>query len=70
MLTFSTYIIRLYRFNRDDPDELLGIVEEVSSGTQKPFKNIKELWNIITFFEHQSTIKKNNSPPFSIRKRK
>ncbi len=45
----ETYIIHIYRFQKDNPRGLVGIVESVE-GTQRgknAFTNLDELWKIL-----------------------
>ena len=39
-----TYIIHLYRYEEDEPDSLVGIVEDVEEGTKDKFGSMDELW--------------------------
>ena len=45
----ETYVIHIYRFQKDNPRHLVGIVESVE-GTQREksaFTNLDELWGIL-----------------------
>lgn len=46
-VSFGTYIIRLYHFKKNNPQRLLGIVEEVGTREKSSFANYDELWEII-----------------------
>lgn len=46
-VSFNTYIIRLYHFKKNNPQRLLGIVEEVGARKKSSFSNYDELWEII-----------------------
>ena len=46
-VSFGTYIIRLYHFKKNNPQRLLGIVEEVGTREKSSFANYDELWKII-----------------------
>ncbi len=46
-VSFDTYIIRLYRFQKNKPQRLLGVVEEVGTMKKSAFANYDELWTII-----------------------
>jgi hypothetical protein len=46
-VSFGTYIIRLYHFKKNNPQRLLGIVEEVETREKSSFANYDELWKII-----------------------
>ena len=41
------YIVRIYRFEKDNPRCLVGIVEEVGIKGKKAFTNYDELWGIL-----------------------
>jgi predicted transcriptional regulator YdeE len=43
----DSYIVRIYRYERDNPDMLVGLVEEVGIDRQRRFTNIEELWRIL-----------------------
>lgn len=45
----ESYIVRIYRFHRDDPRNLVGIVESVGGGEgiRRAFTNLEDLWNIL-----------------------
>jgi hypothetical protein len=42
-----TYIVRLYRFQKNKPRSLWGVVEEVGVKGKKAFANYDELWDIL-----------------------
>ena len=44
---FANYIVRLYRFKKDDPKGLVGVVEEAGGKGKKIFSNLEELWEIL-----------------------
>jgi hypothetical protein len=39
----ESYIVRVYRRGRHDPDEVAGIVETVGTESRLPFKSFSEL---------------------------
>lgn len=43
----ETYIIRIYRYERDNPRKLVGLVEEVGSEGNSGFTDLDGLWNIL-----------------------
>jgi len=43
----DSYIVRIYRRCRDNPDELAGLVEMVGSSERMPFKNFPELTSVL-----------------------
>lgn len=46
-VSFDAYIIRLYQFEKNKPQRLLGIVETLGSAEKKAFTGYDELWKII-----------------------
>jgi len=42
-----SYILRIYRFRRNKPHSLLGVVEEVGKKGKKAFTHYDELWEIL-----------------------
>ena len=47
-MIFSSYIIHIYRFRKNNPRALVGVVEEIGSSGKKAFTNYDELWEIIS----------------------
>jgi len=43
----ANYIIRIYRFEKDKPQSLVGLVEEVGIKGKKAFNTYDELWDIL-----------------------
>jgi hypothetical protein len=43
----NSYIVRIYRQNKKDPQKLVGIVEEVGVKGKRGFVNIEDLWDIL-----------------------
>jgi hypothetical protein len=41
------FIVRIYRFEKDKPRSLVGLVEKVGVGGRKGFTNLDELWEIL-----------------------
>ena len=41
------YIVRICRCEKDNPRELVGVVEEVGAEGKKAFNNLEELWGIL-----------------------
>jgi len=41
------YIVRIYRCEKDNPRELVGVVEEVGAEGKKAFNSLEELWGIL-----------------------
>lgn len=43
----NSYIVRIYRAEKDRPRHLVGIVEEVGKEDKRAFTNIDDLWSIL-----------------------
>lgn len=43
----KSYIVRIYRCEKDKPQGFVGIVEEVGITGKRAFKNLEELWDIL-----------------------
>ena len=39
----DSYLIRIYRRSADDPENVVGMVEEIDSGQTHAFKNLADL---------------------------
>jgi hypothetical protein len=48
-LVLKNYIVRIYRCEKNNPRNLVGVVEEVRVEERKSFTNLDELWNILSF---------------------
>ena len=44
----DSYLIRIYRRSNDDPEKVVGVVEEIDSGLNRSFQNMAELANMLT----------------------
>ena len=44
----NSYILRVYRLDRKNPKNLVGVVEEVGHKQKKAFTNLEELWEILS----------------------
>ncbi len=53
----KTYIIRVYRFARDNPRRLVGVVEEAGKKGKKAFTGYRELWEILNWPERLRSTK-------------
>ena len=42
-----SYIVRVYRHEKDNPAGLVGIVEKVGEKQKAAFTNIEDLWSIL-----------------------
>jgi hypothetical protein len=45
--TVDSYIVRVYRHEKDKPNKLMGIVEKVGEEGKKAFTHVDELWEIL-----------------------
>jgi hypothetical protein len=43
----KTYILRIYRYKKGKPHNLVGLVEEVGAKGSRGFTNFEELWEIL-----------------------
>ncbi|MBW1858014.1 MAG: hypothetical protein JRI42_07070 [Deltaproteobacteria bacterium] len=43
----DSYLIRIYRRDKENPEAIVGIIEEIGADRKEPFKNISELCDII-----------------------
>jgi len=43
----ANYVVRIYRFDMNNPRHLVGVVEEVGIKGKKAFTNYDELWDIL-----------------------
>jgi hypothetical protein len=43
----DTYVIRIYRRDKNDPRMLIGVVEEVGVEGNRAFGNLDELWSVL-----------------------
>jgi len=48
-VSVQTYIVRIYRCEKDNPHGLLGVVEEAGKAARKAFTDYDELWQILNF---------------------
>ena len=46
--SIDNYIVRIYRYDRDKPRRLVGVVEQVGVEGKKAFHNLDELWTILS----------------------
>ena len=56
----ENYIVRIYRFQKDNPRHLVGIVESVEGKTRgkRAFTNIDDLWEILNSQMSETTSSK------------
>lgn len=43
----DNYIVRIYRYEKDNPKGLVGVIEEVGVDGKRAFTNLDELWGIL-----------------------
>ncbi len=43
----NSYLVRIYREDKNKPRNLVGTVEEVGAAGKKAFTNLDELWTIL-----------------------
>ena len=43
----DSYIIRIYRQEKEQPRSVIGTAERVGDEGKRPFKNVDELWEIL-----------------------
>ncbi len=46
-MIFASCLIHIYRFNKNKPKTLVGVVEEIETKEKKAFTNYDELWEIL-----------------------
>ena len=44
----ASYVVRVYRFGKNQPHNLVGVVEEAGIKEKKAFTSLAELWAIIS----------------------
>ena len=60
----TSYLVRIYRREEDNPRLLVGVVEEPGGNGKKAFSNLYELWDILNPVRQAGTIRR------KVRKRK
>jgi len=45
----KNYVVRIYRCEKNNPRNLVGVVEEVGVEERKAFTSLDELWKILSF---------------------
>lgn len=48
-MILKNYVVRIYRCEKNNPRNLVGVVEEVGVEERKAFTNLDELWKILSF---------------------
>jgi len=48
-LILKNYVVRIYRCEKNNPRNLVGVVEEVGVEERKAFTSLDELWKILSF---------------------
>ncbi len=44
----ASYVVRVYRFEKNKPYNLVGVVEEAGAKGKRAFTSLAELWDIIS----------------------
>jgi hypothetical protein len=60
-MLIATYIVRLYRFKKNRPRSLMGVVEEVGVKGRKAFSHYDELWDILNASKDVKSCKKGST---------
>ena len=47
MESIETYIVRIYRRDRNDPQNIAGLVEIIGAGEKMTFTSRDELWGVL-----------------------
>jgi len=55
----ESFIVRIYRQEKDNPENLVGTIEHVDTSGKKAFRRVKELWEILNNTKEKA--KKNNA---------
>ena len=48
-MVLKNYIVRIYRCEKNNPRNLVGMVEEAGVEEKRAFTNLDELWNILSY---------------------
>jgi len=57
----ESYLIRIYRREKDNPENIVGIIEEIGTKGKHSFKNLSELGKIICPAVKKTRVKKTQS---------
>jgi hypothetical protein len=44
----DSYLIRIYRRSKDDPEEVVGVVEEIKTGLKHAFQGMSSLCKLLS----------------------
>jgi len=44
----DSYLVRIYRRSKDDPEQVVGVVEEIDSGLNRSFQDMAQLAKMLT----------------------
>ena len=60
----ESYVVRIYRSEKDNPAGLVGVVEQVGRSGLQAFTNLEEMWEILnrTAAERKPAVKKGRPP--------
>jgi len=62
LVTMKTFIVQIYKCEKTDPHNLVGVVEEVGSEGKKAFINPDDLLKIMNYKEMKEGTDENVSP--------
>ena len=54
----DSYLIRIYRRRKDDPHQVVGVVEEIDSGLHRSFQGMADLARLLTLEKFPATKEK------------
>ncbi len=57
------FIVRIYRYEKDNPQKIVGVVEEPEIEGKRAFINLDELWGILNPMSRGETILGNDDNP-------
>jgi hypothetical protein len=66
----KNYIVRIYRYKKNNPVSIVGVVEEPQRKGKMAFTNLNELWEILNPQHLTDSLKTNHSSEFSSESRK
>jgi hypothetical protein len=66
----KNYILRIYRYKKNNPGSIVGVVEEPQRKGKTAFTNLNELWEILNPKHLTDSQKTNHSSKLSVENRK
>ena len=58
LMISKTYIIHIYRYEENEPDNLVGTVEDVEKGEKDKFTGMSGLWERVKILQMDKKIKR------------